>query len=64
MRNRFRKYSARQFTCALLEAIDDGAIDPTVVARMCVNHMSEADIKYMMWMNELYYLVEEENDYA
>jgi len=64
MRNRFRKYSVRQFTCALLEAIDDGVIDPSLVVRMCVSYMSEADVKDMMWMNEIHYLVEDAEDAA
>ena len=59
MRNTFRKYNVRHYTCALLELIDAGLLDPTSVVEMCVSHMSEADVKDMIWMNELHDLVED-----
>lgn len=59
MSNTFRKYNVRHYTCALLELIDDGLLDPTVIVEMCVNYMSEADVKDMMWMNEIHGLVED-----
>lgn len=59
MSNAFRKYNVRQFSCRLLELIDEGLLDPTAVVEMCVTYMSEADVKDMMWMNEIHDLVEE-----
>jgi len=49
-------------TCALLELIDDGVLDPTSVVEMCVKYMSEDDVKDMIWMNEIHHLVYEAND--
>ena len=59
MRNTFHKYNVRYFSCRLLELIDDGLLDPTVVVEMCVKYMSEDDVKDMMWMNEIHDLVED-----
>ena len=59
MSNISRKYNVRRYTCALLETIDNGLLDPTFVVEMCVQYMSEADVKDMLWMNELHEFVEE-----
>jgi len=48
MSNKFRKYSSRYFTPAVIqvqELIDDGAVDPDFLARICLNYISEDDIK-------------------
>jgi len=60
----YRKYSVRQFSCRLLELIDDGLLDPTSVVEMCVTYMSEADVKDMCWQNELMDLMHEKEDAA
>jgi hypothetical protein len=59
MSNTYRRFNVRQFSCRLLELIDEGLLDPTSVVEMCVNYMSEADVKDMMWMNEIHNLVED-----
>jgi hypothetical protein len=60
MRNTFRKYNVRHFSCRLLELIDEGLLDPTSVVEMCVTYMSEDEVKDMCWQNELTDLIWEE----
>lgn len=43
----------REFTNYLLESIDEGLISAQAVVEMCVNYMSEDDVKDMMEINEL-----------
>jgi len=48
MSNTFRQYSSRHFTPAVIqvqERSDDVAVDPAILARMCVNYISEDDVK-------------------
>ncbi len=62
MSNTFR--NARHYTCALLELVDDGLLDPTEVVLMCAKYMSEAEVKDMCWQNELMDLIYEKEEAA
>jgi hypothetical protein len=43
----------RRVTCELLEWLEEGIIDPTELAKMCLNYMSEADVADMAHVNDL-----------
>ena len=43
----------REFTSYLLESIDEGYISAQAVVEMCLNYMSEDDVRDMMEINEL-----------
>jgi len=44
----------REWTIKLLDAMEDGAIDPKVVAEMCLQYMSEADVADMCHDNDIF----------
>jgi hypothetical protein len=44
---------AREYTCKLLDMVDEGLIDKDYVIRMCLGYLSEADVKDMMYAEEL-----------
>ena len=46
-------FKARVCTTALIEMMDDGVISAETVAAMCLDYMSEQDVKDMMVANEL-----------
>ena len=48
MENHSRKYS-----CELLELVDEGMIDPIFALEMCIEWMSEHEVKTMMVENEV-----------
>lgn len=48
----------REITNKLIEMMDEGALDPTNLAMMCMNYMSEANVADMARLNDL--LVEED----
>jgi len=52
----------RQWTIKLLEAMDDGAIDPKVVAEMCLQYMSEDDVADMCATNDIFQEDEDVDD--
>lgn len=39
---------SREATCRVLEAMDDGLLDPRAVADMALNWLSEADVDEMV----------------
>ena len=43
----------REATCRMLEAMDDGLLDPREVAHMALNWLSEADVDEMVRRNDL-----------
>lgn len=43
----------REFTNKLYDMVDEGLISEQVVISMCLNYMSEDDVKDMMECNEL-----------
>jgi hypothetical protein len=53
---------ARQYTNQLLEMIEQGLVSESSVVLMCMNYMSEDDVKDMMECNDL--IDESENDDA
>lgn len=58
-----KKISAvRQFTNKLLDAIDEGALDPMVVLTAALGYMSEADVEDMCVSNGFMEDEEEELD--
>lgn len=44
----------REYTNKLMEAMDNGSIDPKDVAEMCLMYMSERDVKDMCQDNDLF----------
>ena len=50
----------RKWTCRVLDAMDEGAIAPNVVAEACLNYMSESDVEDMCRINDFF--LEEENE--
>lgn len=44
----------RKMTCTILEAIDEGLLDPKYVAEACLQFMSEDDVKLIAHNNELF----------
>ena len=53
-------FKTRVCTTALIEMMADGVITAEAVAEMCLNYMSEADVRDMMESNDL--LDEEDGD--
>ena len=43
----------REYTCRLIDLMEDGMIDPHVVAEMALSWMSEDDVKAMCLANDL-----------
>ena len=52
--------NVRKATIAILELMDQGALDPRVLAEACLSYMSEADVADMARVNEL--LTEDEDE--
>ena len=52
--------NVRKATVAILELMDEGALDPRVLAEACLSYMSEADVADMARVNEL--LTEDDED--
>lgn len=53
----------REWTCKVLEAIDQGVLDPKEIAEMCMIYMSESEVEDMCRVNELKaYLGDEEEE--
>lgn len=44
----------REYTNKLMNAIDEGLIDPRAVVDMCLMWMSERDVKEMYLSNDVY----------
>ena len=43
----------REWSCKLLEAMDEGILDPKAIAEMAIGFMSEDDVKAMCYANQL-----------
>ena len=54
----------REYTNRLLEMIEEDMIDPVLVVEMCLNYMSEDDVKDMCQCNDLSDYMFEEEDYS
>jgi hypothetical protein len=53
---------SHEYTCRLLEAVDEGLVDPEAALRACLGYMSESDVEDMIRVNELLDLAEEEEE--
>jgi len=53
---------SRRFTVKLLERMDEGAIEARVVAEMCLQYMSEADVEDMCHDNDVFQDDDQEYD--
>jgi hypothetical protein len=49
----------REYTSAVLEALDQHLLDPRTVAEMCLSYMSESEVRDMCRSNDLGFLVAE-----
>ena len=53
----------REYTNRLLEMIEEDMLDPTKIVEMCLNYMSEDEVKDMCQSNDLSdYMFEDEED--
>nr|NDG05961.1 hypothetical protein [Oxalobacteraceae bacterium] len=52
----------REWTCAVLDAMDQGLLDPKAVAEMCMSYMSESQVADMCRVNDLQDLIPEEQE--
>jgi len=52
--------NVRKATVAILELMDEGVLDPRLLAAACLSYMSEADVADMARVNEL--LTEDEDE--
>lgn len=53
--------NVREYTCKLLEAVDDGMIDPRDALASALSYMSESEVKDMCMVNE-FFSVEDEDE--
>lgn len=53
---------SRRITIKLLERMDEGAIDPRVVAEMCLHYMSEDEVADMCHSNDVFQDEEQEQE--
>ena len=62
------KHKTREWTSALMDAMDQGVMDPRAVADMCMSYMSEFQVADMCRVNDLMFLVpgehEEDSDHG
>ena len=52
----------RDATCKILEMVDEGLLDPKMVAMACLGYMSEDDVKGMARANDINLEDEEDED--
>jgi|CryBogDrversion2_10_1035300.scaffolds.fasta_scaffold14870_2 hypothetical protein len=53
---------SREYTCKLLEAVEEGLLDPEAALRACLCYMSEGDVEDMIRVNSLLDLGDEDED--
>ena len=56
----FYNTNVREYTCKLLDAVDEGLISPRDALAASLTYMSEADVKDMCMVNEFFVEDEEE----
>ena len=56
--------NVREWTCRLLEMVDDGVLDPKMALEMCTSYMSEDEVEDMMRINDLKQYFEDEEEEA
>ena len=52
----------RQMTNRLLELVEEGILDPTLVITACVKYMSEDEVADMCHINEFFFDDEDEDE--
>lgn len=52
----------REYTNRLLEMIEEDLLDPIKVVEMCLNYMSEDDVKDMCETNELFWVFDRDEE--
>jgi hypothetical protein len=52
----------REFTNKLLEAVDEGLIDPSYALAAALSYMSEAEVKDMCDVNEFFFYEDEDEE--
>ena len=55
-------FKTREFTNKLLEAVDEGCIDPRDALAAALSYMEESEVKDMCKVNEFFAYKEEEED--
>lgn len=45
--------SPRFWTCKVLDACDEGVLDPSEIIAMCLSYMSEWEVEDMLRLNDL-----------
>ena len=53
-------YIVRKMTNKLIEAMDEGVLDPRVLAEVCLQYMSEDDVADMAHVNDLTWFINED----
>ncbi len=53
---------ARQWTLAAIAAMDEGTLDPKMLAEMALHYLSERDVKDMLLANDLRLVSEKEDE--
>lgn len=56
----FYNTNAREYTCKLLDAVDEGIISPRDALASALSYMSESEVNDMCRVNEFFFLEEEE----
>lgn len=52
----------RKATRLVMEAMDEGALDPRTVADMALNWLSEAEVEEMARQNDLLFILDDDED--
>jgi hypothetical protein len=55
-------FKTREFTNKLLEAVDEGCVDPRDALTAALSYMSEAEVKDMCAVNEFFAYEEDEEE--
>ena len=58
----FNHRKTREYTCMVLDMMDEGALDPKAVAEMCLAYMSEDEVKDMCRSNDILPADEDEDE--
>jgi hypothetical protein len=54
--------NTREFTNKLLEAVDEGLVDPRYALAAALSYMSEAEVKDMCHVNQFFFYEDEDED--
>jgi hypothetical protein len=53
---------SREYTCRVLEAVDEGLLDPKSVLEMALSYMSETEVEDMCRVNDILDILEVADD--